>query len=104
VNRALIIFFFLPVDGYFRYGEDKYSGNPAIPSQPISYSTALEILKYVLFSYFIVLPGTLNKCYTRVGDFSLLRGNTQNTVPYCQKYTPKDCFFGDFARWVSASV
>jgi len=24
---------------------------------------------------------------------------TQNTVPYCQKYTPTDCFLGDFARW-----
>jgi len=22
---------------------------------------------------------------------------TQNTVPYCQKCTPTDCFFGDFA-------
>jgi len=20
-------------------------------------------------------------------------------VPYCQKYTPTDCFFGDFAHW-----
>jgi len=24
---------------------------------------------------------------------------TQNTVPYCQKYTPTDCIFGDFAHW-----
>jgi len=24
---------------------------------------------------------------------------TQNTVPYCQKYTPTDCFFGYFAHW-----
>jgi len=23
-----------------------------------------------------------------------------NTVPYCQKYTPTDCFFDDFAHWV----
>jgi len=23
-----------------------------------------------------------------------------NTVSYCQKYTPIDCFFGDFALWV----
>jgi len=23
----------------------------------------------------------------------------QNTVPYCQKYTPTDCVFGDFAHW-----
>jgi len=22
-----------------------------------------------------------------------------STVPYCQKYTPADCFFGDFAHW-----
>jgi len=22
---------------------------------------------------------------------------TQNTVPFCQKCTPTDCFFGDFA-------
>jgi len=21
-------------------------------------------------------------------------------VPYCQKYTPTDCFFGDFTYWV----
>jgi len=21
-------------------------------------------------------------------------------VPYCQKYTPTDCFFGDFSYWV----
>jgi len=20
--------------------------------------------------------------------------------PYCQNYTPTDCFFGDFAHWV----
>jgi len=20
-------------------------------------------------------------------------------VPYCQKYTPTDCFFGEFAHW-----
>jgi len=24
----------------------------------------------------------------------------QNTVPYCQKYTPTDCLFDDFAHWV----
>jgi len=24
----------------------------------------------------------------------------ENTVPYCQKYTPTDCVFGDFAHWV----
>jgi len=23
-----------------------------------------------------------------------------HTVPYCQKHTPTDCFFGDFAHWV----
>jgi len=27
--------------------------------------------------------------------------DTQNTVPYCQKYTPTDCFFGDFAHSVT---
>jgi len=21
-------------------------------------------------------------------------------VPYCQKYAPSDCFFGDFVHWV----
>jgi len=26
----------------------------------------------------------------------------QNTVPYWQKYTPKDYFFGDFAHWVNS--
>jgi len=26
---------------------------------------------------------------------------TQNTVPCCQQYTPTDCFFGDFAHWVT---
>jgi len=25
---------------------------------------------------------------------------TQNTVQHCQKYTPTDSFFGDFAHWV----
>ncbi|XP_066916274.1 N-acetylated-alpha-linked acidic dipeptidase 2-like isoform X2 [Clytia hemisphaerica] len=34
-------------DNYFRKDESKYSGNPAIPSQPISYSTAYEILQYM---------------------------------------------------------
>ena len=29
---------------YFRKSESKYSGNPTIPSQPISYGTAYEIL------------------------------------------------------------
>jgi len=24
--------------------------------------------------------------------------DTQNTLPYCQKYTPTDGFFGDFAH------
>jgi len=24
----------------------------------------------------------------------------KNTVPYCQKYTPTNCFLGDFAHWV----
>jgi len=24
---------------------------------------------------------------------------TQNTVPYCQKYTPTDFFFRNFAHW-----
>jgi len=24
---------------------------------------------------------------------------TQNTVPYCQKYTPIDCSFGNFDHW-----
>jgi len=24
---------------------------------------------------------------------------TQNTMPYCQKYTPTCCFFGDFAHY-----
>jgi len=23
-------------------------------------------------------------------------------VPCCQRYTPTDCFFGDFAQWVIA--
>jgi len=23
-----------------------------------------------------------------------------NTVPYCQKYTPTDCLFGEFAHWM----
>jgi len=27
----------------------------------------------------------------------------QNTVPYCQKYTPTD-FFGDFAHWESSEA
>jgi len=25
-------------------------------------------------------------------------------VPYCQIYTPTDCFFGDFAHWVQLGV
>jgi len=25
--------------------------------------------------------------------------DTQNTAPYCQKYTPTDRFFRDFAHW-----
>jgi len=29
--------------------------------------------------------------------------STQNTVPCCSKYIPTDCFFGDFAHWVSAN-
>jgi len=29
-------------------------------------------------------------------------GGTQNTVPCCQKYTPRDWFFGDFAHWAIA--
>ncbi|XP_057304866.1 N-acetylated-alpha-linked acidic dipeptidase 2-like [Hydractinia symbiolongicarpus] len=32
-------------DGYFRKSESKYSGNPKIPSQPISYAHAYEILR-----------------------------------------------------------
>lgn len=32
---------------YFRKNVTKYTGNPTIPSQPISYSTAYEILKYM---------------------------------------------------------
>jgi len=31
--------------------------------------------------------------------FWLLSEGTQNTVPYCQKYTSTDFFFGDFAHW-----
>jgi len=26
--------------------------------------------------------------------------DTQNTVLYCRKYTPTDCFFSDFTHWV----
>jgi len=26
--------------------------------------------------------------------------NTEGAVPYCQKYTPTDCFFGEFAHWM----
>jgi len=29
---------------------------------------------------------------------------TQNTVPYCQRYTPTYCFFGDFAHWENKNV
>lgn len=43
LEKMLIVFFVL--DNYFRKDESKYSGNPAIPSQPISYSTAYEILQ-----------------------------------------------------------
>ena len=32
---------------YFRINPKKYKGNPKIPSQPISYSTAYEILKFM---------------------------------------------------------
>ena len=32
---------------YFRLNATRYSGNPKIPSQPISYSTAYEILKFM---------------------------------------------------------
>ena len=32
---------------YFRIKASKYSGNPKIPSQPISYSTAYQILKFM---------------------------------------------------------
>jgi len=28
---------------------------------------------------------------------------TENTVPYCHKYTPTDCFLGDFAHWPDRS-
>jgi len=24
-------------------------------------------------------------------------------VPYCQKYTPTDCFFSDFSHWTSSN-
>ena len=33
------------LDNYFRKNESKYSGNPKIPSQPVSYATAYEILR-----------------------------------------------------------
>ena len=36
---------FVILDNYFRKNESDYSGNPKIPSQPISYSTAYEIFK-----------------------------------------------------------
>jgi len=37
----------------------------------------------------------------KIAKKSVWRG-TQNTVPYCQKYTPTDnALFGDFAHWVS---
>jgi len=29
----------------------------------------------------------------------LYKFGTQNTVPYCKKYTPTDCLFGDFGHW-----
>jgi len=29
---------------------------------------------------------------------------TQITVPYCQKYIPTNCIFGDFAHWVLLNV
>jgi len=28
----------------------------------------------------------------------------RHTVPYCQKYTPSDCFFVDFAHWVHVLI
>jgi len=30
--------------------------------------------------------------------------STQNTVPYCQKFTPTHCFFSDFAHWVKNEI
>jgi len=37
-------------------------------------------------------------------SYTKLGGSTQNTVPCCQKYTPTDYFFGDFAHWVIVTV
>lgn len=52
--------------GYFRINETKYSGNPKIPSQPVSYATAYEILR-TMTDDSIVLPngfqGGLNVTY-----------------------------------------
>ena len=33
------------LDNYFRINKSKYSGNAIIPSQPVSFSTAYEILR-----------------------------------------------------------
>jgi len=30
---------------------------------------------------------------------ALKKFGTQNTVPYCQKCAPTDCFFYDFSHW-----
>jgi len=30
----------------------------------------------------------------------ITKKKTSLKVSYCQKYTPTDCFFGDFAHWV----
>jgi len=35
-----------------------------------------------------------------VKEYIFVNSTLKNTVPYCQKYTPTDCFLDDFAHRV----
>jgi len=56
-------------------------------------------VKDILFNILYYPVGKIAKTQSEEVRFSYF--GTQNTVPYCQKYTPTDYFFGDFTHWIA---
>jgi len=75
---------------YFRVGEDKYTGNPAIPVQPISYGTAYHILSWMNDSS-IELPadfqGGLNFTYSLQSGNKTIKLNVNTKLETKVSYT-----------------
>jgi len=101
-EKYSLIFFFCSFVVFFcmqnyRHVDNILFENPVIMDRFLNYwrKTGNQVRSIFFHLSFMSLPSGQNRQKNNLNECC-----TQITVPYCRKY-PTDCFFGDFAHWVT---